>query len=86
MKPAKIAMFAVLALCLLMFFRGKVSGFSLRDSADAAIDMGMTAGPVTKVLESVVDANPCARTKCKGPGQTAKSVTNSKGVTKCQCS
>ena len=60
MKPAKIAMLAVVALCLLMFFRGKTSGFSLRESAEAAMDVGMN-GPVQKALTQGPE---CAGTKC----------------------
>jgi hypothetical protein len=82
MKPAKIAMFAVVALCLLMFFRGKTSGFSLRESADAMIDVGMN-GPVQKAL---TQDPACAGMKCKKPGQRATMVTDNMGVNKCQCS
>ena len=82
MKPAKIAMFAVVALCLLMFFRGKASGFSLREGAEAAINVGMN-GPVQKVL---TQDPACAGMKCKKPGQTAKMETDNTGVNKCRCS
>jgi hypothetical protein len=72
MKPAKIAMFAVVALCLLMFFRGNVSGYSLRESAEAAID----------VVQKALTHDPaCSGKKCNKPGQTAKMVND-----KCQCS
>jgi len=82
MKPAKIAMFAVVALCLLMFFSGKASGFSLRESAEAAMDVSMN-GPVQK---AIVKGPDCAGVKCRAPGQTAKKTMNSMGVEKCQCS
>jgi hypothetical protein len=82
MKPAQIAMFAVVALCLLMFFRGKTSGFSLRESAEAAMDVGMN-GVVQKTLAKGPE---CAGVKCRAPGQTAKKTMNSMGVEKCQCS
>jgi hypothetical protein len=70
MKPAKIAMLAVVALCLLMFFRGNTSGFSLRESAEAAL----TQDPA------------CAGMKCKKPGQRATMMTDNMGVNKCRCS
>jgi hypothetical protein len=53
-------MLAVVALCLLMFFRGNVSGFSLRESVEAAL----THDPA------------CSGKKCNKPGQTAKMVND----------
>lgn len=64
MKPAKIAMFAVVALCLLMFFRGKVSGFSLREGAESAVSMAETVGAAPAVESIVYGSMNCA--KCKG--------------------